>query len=180
MSSARMNHFDQWLADDTGRCFMRKWKPDEDKLYFPKICYRTWESMIGTDVKLEDPVLNVFKVTMSSDLNGMNGGNSDTDSKHLWKSEISAASLVKSQPLGVPASIAKDYLKKNQEFLPVMLSDGSTEDWQLIWNKYRKNQVHLGSGWYNFSKENDLKVGDKFIFWENVGQHGVVMTIDRC
>ncbi|KAJ1411027.1 DNA-binding barrel domain superfamily [Sesbania bispinosa] len=109
----------------------------------------------------------------------MNGSCSGPYSDHLWTSVISTAPSVKSQPLGLPVSVVKGFLKRDQEFLSVVLPNGSTQDWLLIWNKKRKYQVHLGAGWYKFSKENNLKVGDQLNFKKYNEGDVVMITIRR-
>jgi hypothetical protein len=65
----------------------------------------------------------------------------------------------------IPAHVVHTRLATKPVALPVLLPDGTAENWNLIWNTKRSSQCHIGNGWYNFVKSGSIRLGDKIQFW---------------
>jgi len=65
----------------------------------------------------------------------------------------------------MPTLVHNEYFGRHPRKVKFMLPNGTTEVWKLFYNnRARRNECHIGKGWYEFASREDLKKDDKLIF----------------
>lgn len=60
-------------------------------------------------------------------------------------------------------SVVSSAFRRRPKYINVKLPGRRVEKWHLIWDAQRKNQCHIGRGWYAFVRSH-LVHGDKVRF----------------
>ncbi|XP_019437624.1 PREDICTED: uncharacterized protein LOC109343667 [Lupinus angustifolius] len=101
----------------------------------------------------------------------------------LPKFKVTRPSYVSERSMAIPSKFGKDFFKMKEA--PVFLRVLGTESiWQVkykTWTGNRGTKYKIQDGWYKFTTENDLKVGDTCEFvWTNTTPVRFMVVIDRA
>ncbi|KAJ1378105.1 DNA-binding barrel domain superfamily [Sesbania bispinosa] len=73
----------------------------------------------------------------------------------------------------------KSYFNKDQKDFLIKLPDGVVQPWYLLWNRYITNHCKMGKGWYQSSRNEQVKEGGVLTFWKLEGENFLKLVLRR-
>ncbi|KAJ1416420.1 DNA-binding barrel domain superfamily [Sesbania bispinosa] len=181
--------------------FVAKLTPNEDMVFIENKFWLKFRGEIrGRNVILMDPA--GFNFNVSVEFHGVVNGNlevnyprveSDEDVDvqpveyeedpeeplFMWEVTLTNAAASGANALLIPARIVRDKLDKNQDVVTVIDEGGQLIPCKLLKPKRRPSERYLSSGWYEFIRGKQLKVGDKIRFYSDDSMESLSAVVDR-